>query len=76
MPDAGCLAWHEAGAATRQIGGQFYSIVTNPRRVRVGSSSAEALRIIWAMPSLPGLFVLPTPARAIAGGRSFCSGTP
>jgi predicted nucleic acid-binding protein len=33
----------------------------------VVSSSAEALSIISAMLSLPGLFVLPTPARAVAG---------
>jgi predicted nucleic acid-binding protein len=33
----------------------------------VVSSSAEALSIISAMLALPGLFVLPTPARAVAG---------
>jgi len=52
---------------TSQILCEFYSVITNPRRVRVVSSSAEALSIISAMLALPGLFVLPTPARAVAG---------
>jgi predicted nucleic acid-binding protein len=52
---------------TSQILCEFYSIVTNPRRVRVVSSSAQALSIISAMLALPGLYVLPTPARAVAG---------
>lgn len=38
-----------------------------PRLVAVVSSSAEALNIIAAMLALPGLYVLPTPARAVAG---------
>ena len=41
--------------------------MTNPRRVPLASSSAEALSIISDMPDLPGLQVLPTPARAVAG---------
>jgi predicted nucleic acid-binding protein len=52
---------------TSQILCEFYSVVTNPRRVRTVSSSAQALNIISAMLALPGLFVLPTPARAVAG---------
>ena len=52
---------------TSQILCEFYSIITNRRRVRVVSSSVEALSIISAMLALPGLFVLPTPARAVAG---------
>ncbi|MGD1071750.1 MAG: type II toxin-antitoxin system VapC family toxin [Bryobacteraceae bacterium] len=52
---------------TSQILCEFYSIVTSPRRVKVVSSSAEALSIISAMLALPGLYVLPTPARAVAG---------
>ena len=52
---------------TSQIRWEFYSIVTNPRRVRTVSSSAQALSIISAMLALPGLYVLPTPARAVAG---------
>ena len=52
---------------TSQILCEFYSVITNPRRVRVVSSSAEALSIIWAMLALPGLYVLPTPSRTVAG---------
>jgi predicted nucleic acid-binding protein len=52
---------------TSQILCEFYSLITNPRRVRVVSSSAGALSIISAMLALPGLFVLPAPARAVAG---------
>ena len=51
---------------TSQILCEFYSLITNPRRVAV-VSSAEALSIISAMLALPGLYVLPTPARAVAG---------
>jgi predicted nucleic acid-binding protein len=50
-----------------QILCEFYSIITNPRRVVVASSSAEALRIISALLKLPGLHVLPIPANAVAG---------
>jgi predicted nucleic acid-binding protein len=52
---------------TSQILCEFYSLITNPRRVRVVSSSADALSIISAMLELPSLFVWPTPARAVAG---------
>ena len=52
---------------TSQILCEFYSIIANPRRVRVVCSSAEALGIISPVLALPGLFVLPTPARAVAG---------
>ena len=52
---------------TSQILCEFYSLITNPRRVRVASSAAEAISIISAILALPGLFVLPTPARAVAG---------
>ena len=52
---------------TSQILCELYSLITNPRRVAVVSSSAEALSIISAMLALPGLYVLPTPARAVAG---------
>jgi toxin-antitoxin system PIN domain toxin len=52
---------------TSQILCEFYSLITNPRRVRVVSSAAEAMSIISAMLALPGLFVLPVPARAVAG---------
>jgi predicted nucleic acid-binding protein len=49
-----------------QILCEFYSLITNPRRVPLASSSAEALHIISEMLALPGLQVLPTPARAVA----------
>jgi predicted nucleic acid-binding protein len=52
---------------TSRILCEFYSLITNPRRVRVVSSSAKALSIISAMLPLPGLYVLPSPARAVAG---------
>ena len=52
---------------TSQILCEFYSIITSPRRVKVVSSSEQALSIISAMLALPGLYVLPTPARAVAG---------
>ena len=52
---------------TSQILCEFYSVITNPRRVAVVSSPTEALRIISAMLALPGLQVLPIPARAVEG---------
>ena len=52
---------------TSQILCEFYSVITNPRRVAEVCSSAQALSVISAMLALPGLFVLPTPARAVAG---------
>jgi len=52
---------------TSQILCELYSVITNPRRVAVVSSPTEALSIISAMLALPGLHVLPTPARAVAG---------
>jgi predicted nucleic acid-binding protein len=51
---------------TSQILCEFYSIVTNPRRVAVVSSSTQALSVISAILALPGIIVLPTPARAVA----------
>lgn len=44
---------------TSQILCEFYSLITNPRRVAVASSSTEALSVISAMLTLPGLRVLP-----------------
>jgi predicted nucleic acid-binding protein len=52
---------------TSQILCELYSLITNPRRVVMVSSSAKALNIISSMLALPGLYVLPTPARAVAG---------
>jgi predicted nucleic acid-binding protein len=52
---------------TSQILCEFYSLITNPRRVAVVASPTEALSVLSAMLALPGLHVLPTPARAVAG---------
>jgi hypothetical protein len=50
---------------TSQILCEFYSIVTNPRRVSAPLAPDEALEVISALLSLPGIRVLPTPARAV-----------
>ena len=50
---------------TSQILCEFYSLITNPRRVAVASSPTSALRMISAILAFPGLHVLPTPARAV-----------
>ena len=52
---------------TSQILCELYSLIANPRRVAVASSSTEALKVISSLLALPGLYVLPTPARAVAG---------
>ncbi len=52
---------------TSQILCELYSLITNPRRVAVASSSTEALRVISAILALPGIHILPTPARAVVG---------
>jgi predicted nucleic acid-binding protein len=50
-----------------QILCEFYSIITNPRRVAAACSALEALTIIAAILALPGIQVLPTPASVVAG---------
>jgi predicted nucleic acid-binding protein len=50
---------------TSKILCEFYSVITNPRGVAAPCSSAEALRIISALLALPGIRVLPSPARAV-----------
>ena len=52
---------------TSQILCEFYSIVTNGRRVRNACSSAEAVRIVSDLLSLPGLRILPAPAEIVEG---------
>ena len=52
---------------TSQILCEFYSIVTNARRVAEACSCAEALRILSALLVLPGLHVLPAPTHVVAG---------
>ena len=61
---------------TSQILCEFYSVITNPRRVVIASSPAEALNIILALLALPGLRVLPIPARAVAGWMSLLKRRP
>ena len=46
---------------------EFYSVVTNPRRVARPRSPAEAISAISVLLALPGIHVLPTPAHAAAG---------
>jgi predicted nucleic acid-binding protein len=45
---------------------EFYSVITNPRRVAVASSPIEALHIISGLLAFPGIHVLPSPAQAVA----------
>jgi hypothetical protein len=46
---------------------EFYSIVTNPRRIAAPYSPSEALEAISALLALPGIHVLPTPVQAVSG---------
>jgi uncharacterized protein len=50
---------------TSQIICEFYSIITNPRRVASPSSSDQALQIVLALLALPGIRMLPTPAHTV-----------
>jgi uncharacterized protein len=50
---------------TSQILCEFYSIITNARRFPKASSPAEAVNILTALLALPGLRVLPMPARVV-----------
>ena len=52
---------------TSQVLCEFYSVVTNPRRVAAPRSPAEAIDAISALLALPGIRLLSTPARAVAG---------
>lgn len=52
---------------TSQILCEFYSLITNPRRVAVACSAEDALGILLALVALPGVHVLPTPTGAVAG---------
>ena len=52
---------------TSQVLCEFYSIVTNQRRIAVPYSPPEAREAISDLLALPGVRVLPTPARAVAG---------
>src|SRR5271165_6936707 len=50
---------------TSQILCEFYSVITNPRRVAAPCSSTEDLSISPTLLALPGIDVLPSPARAV-----------
>lgn len=51
---------------TSQVLCEFYSTVTNPRRVALPRSPAEALEAISELLALPGMRLLRTPANAVA----------
>ena len=55
---------------TSQILCEFYSVITNTRRVKNACSPADAGRIISSLVALPGLRVLPAPARVVAGWKN------
>jgi len=55
---------------TSQVLCEFYSVVTNRRRSAAPYSPTEALEAISAVLALPGIRLLPTPARAVAGWMS------
>ena len=52
---------------TSQILCEFYSIITNPRRVAAPLSSVDALGVISSLLAFPGLHVLPLPVSAVVG---------
>jgi uncharacterized protein len=52
---------------TSQILCEFYSVITNPRRIAVASSSSEAAQMILDLLDLPGLHVMAAPAQAVNG---------
>jgi predicted nucleic acid-binding protein len=52
---------------TSQILCEFYAVVTNPRRVSVARSPAEALGVISGLLTMPGIHVLPMPASSVVG---------
>jgi predicted nucleic acid-binding protein len=57
-PDAGLCVFPQMLA-------EFYSIVTNPRRVTLARSPEEALQAIEQFLALPGLTLLPLPADVV-----------
>jgi predicted nucleic acid-binding protein len=50
---------------TSQILCEFYSLITNPKRVPLAWSSPEAVQLIQELLDLPGLHVLAMPAQAV-----------
>lgn len=51
---------------TSQILCEFYSVITNRKRVAVPTSPADAVAIISDFLAQPGLYVLPAPEQAVA----------
>ncbi len=49
-----------------QVLAEFYSIITNPKRVTAPFTSVEALREVEKLCSAPGLSVLPMPVDVVA----------
>ena len=52
---------------TSQVLCEFYSVITNPRRVTAARSPSEALEALDALINFPGMSILPTPVRAVNG---------
>ena len=52
---------------TSQILCEFFSIITNPRRVAAPLRSVDAWNVLSALLAHPGLYILPLPANAVAG---------
>jgi predicted nucleic acid-binding protein len=52
---------------TSQILCEFYSVVTNAKRVTTACSPGEALKALSALLAFPGIRVLPAPVSVIAG---------
>lgn len=51
---------------------EFFSLVTNPKRVPAAKSPAEALAVVEAIASLPGLEVLPVPIDVVSRWVDLC----
>ncbi len=55
---------------------EFYSLVTNPKRVTSPKSPKEALAVVEAILLLPGLEVLPIPLDVVARWIDICRNHP
>lgn len=51
---------------------EFFSLVTNPKRVALAKSPADALAAVEAIASLPGLEVLPVPIDVVSRWVDLC----
>lgn len=61
---------------TSQILCEFYSLITNPKRVAFASSSADTLQVIFDLLDLPGIHILPAPAHTVTGLMKLVHVTP